>query len=99
MSGPRNRNRSRGRRRRRREQREEREQQAIATLEPTYDEPIQIGSAITVGELAELLQRSAVDVIKELMTSGIMATINQQIDYDAAAGCRRELRRRAASSG
>ena len=86
MSGPRNRNRSRGRRRRRREQREEREQQAIATLEPTYDEPIQIGSAITVGELAELLQRSAVDVIKELMTSGIMATINQQIDYDAAAG-------------
>ena len=55
-------------------------------MEPTYDEPIQIGSAITVGELAELLQRSAVDVIKELMTSGIMATINQQIDYEAAAG-------------
>lgn len=54
-------------------------------MEPTYDEPIQIGSAITVGELADLLQRSAVDVIKELMGNGVMATINQQIDYDAAA--------------
>jgi translation initiation factor IF-2 len=57
----------------------------VATIEPTYDEPIEIGSAITVGELAELLQRSAVDVIKELMSSGIMATINQQIDFDAAS--------------
>jgi translation initiation factor IF-2 len=57
----------------------------VATIEPTYDEPIEIGSAITVGELAQLLQRSAVDVIKELMSSGIMATINQQIDFDAAS--------------
>ncbi len=78
------RGRSRGRRRRRRDQNTEREQQ-VATIEPTYDEPIAIGSAITVGELGELLQRSAVDVIKELMTDGVMATINQQIDYDAAA--------------
>lgn len=79
-----NRGRSRGRRRRRRDQNSDRDQQ-VATMEPTYDEPVQIGSAITVGELAELLQRSAVDVIKELMTNGVMATINQQIDYEAAA--------------
>ncbi|MEZ4522881.1 MAG: translation initiation factor IF-2 [Thermomicrobiales bacterium] len=85
MSTSRSRGRSRGRRRGRRDQDGDRSQQSVATMEPTYDEPIQIGSAITVGELAELLQRSAVDVIKELMTNGIMATINQQIDYDAAA--------------
>ena len=88
MSASRSRGQSRGRRRRRRDrdQNGARDQQSVATMEPTYDEPVQIGSAITVGELAELLQRSAVDVIKELMTNGVMATINQQIDYDAAAG-------------
>ena len=79
------RGRSRGRRRGRRDQNEDRSRQSVATIEPTYDEPIEIGSAITVGELAERLQRSAVDVIKELMANGIMATINQQIDFDAAA--------------
>ena len=77
--------RSRGRKRGRRDQSEDRSRQSVATMEPTYDEPIVIGSAITVGELAERLQRSAVDVIKELMANGIMATINQQIDFDAAA--------------
>ncbi len=84
-SGTHSRGRSRGRRRGRRDQREDQAQQAVATAEPTYDEPIEIGSAITVGELAELLNRSAVDVIKELMSNGIMATINQQIDFDAAS--------------
>ncbi|CAN5478657.1 hypothetical protein BH23CHL2_BH23CHL2_15480 [soil metagenome] len=85
MSAQRSRGRSRGRRRGRRDQNEEQNDQSVATIEKTYDEPIEIGSAVTVGELAELLDRSAVDVIKELMSVGIMATINQQINYDAAA--------------
>ncbi len=85
MSASRSRGRSRGRRRGRQDQNSDFEQQSVATIEQTYDEPIQIGSAITVGELGELLQRSGIDVIKELMSSGIMATLNQQIDYEAAA--------------
>jgi len=40
---------------------------------------------LTVGELAEKLETTGVEVIKELMKLGMMATINQQIDYATAA--------------
>jgi len=40
---------------------------------------------LTVRELASVLGVSAIDVIKELMNNGIMANINQQLDYDTAA--------------
>jgi len=40
---------------------------------------------LTVKELGELLGVSAVEIIKALMKSGVMANINQQIDYDTAA--------------
>ena len=46
---------------------------------------IEIPSFLTVRELADLLQASPIDVIKELMSNGIIANINQQIDYDTAA--------------
>ena len=46
---------------------------------------IQIPDALSVRQLAELLQASAIDVIKQLMKKGIMANINQIIKYDAAA--------------
>ncbi len=46
---------------------------------------IEVPDFITVRELATLMQVSPIDVIKELMTNGIMANINQQIDYDTAA--------------
>jgi translation initiation factor IF-2 len=38
-----------------------------------------------VRQLANLLQISAIDIIKQLMKNGIMANINQIIDYEAAA--------------
>lgn len=41
--------------------------------------------ALTVRQLASLLGISPIDVIKELMNNGIMANINQQIDYETAA--------------
>ncbi len=47
--------------------------------------PVELPSLLTVKELSERLGVSAVDVIKTLMKSGIMANINQQIDYDTAA--------------
>jgi len=46
---------------------------------------IKIPSSLSVRQLAALLQIDAVDVIKQLMRSGIMANINQVIDYQAAA--------------
>ena len=41
-------------------------------------------SQLTVGDLAEKLQLSVAEVIKELMMSGIMATVNQTIDINTA---------------
>jgi len=46
---------------------------------------IEIPHALSVRQLADLLQASAVDIIKRLMRNGIMANINQVIDYEAAA--------------
>ena len=40
---------------------------------------------ITVRELAQEMQTSPIDVIKALMSNGVMASINQQIDFDTAA--------------
>ncbi|RLD04616.1 MAG: translation initiation factor IF-2, partial [Chloroflexi bacterium] len=46
---------------------------------------IEIPAAIGVRDLAELMGKSPIDVIKSLMTNGVMASINQQIDFDTAA--------------
>jgi len=46
---------------------------------------VEIPEFTTVRDLAEILGVSPIDVIKELMNNGIMATINQQIDYDTSA--------------
>lgn len=45
---------------------------------------IQIPDFITVRELAGEMNASPIDVIKQLMNNGIMANINQQIDFDTA---------------
>ena len=44
-----------------------------------------IPHALTVRQLADILGISAVEVIKYLMRSGIMASINQVVDFDSAA--------------
>jgi translation initiation factor IF-2 len=46
---------------------------------------VTLPSVLTIGELAEKLHATGVEVIKELMKLGMMATINQQIDYATAA--------------
>jgi translation initiation factor IF-2 len=40
---------------------------------------------LSVSELAEHLETSGIEVIRELMKLGIMANLNQQVDYDTAA--------------
>ncbi|MBM3154702.1 MAG: translation initiation factor IF-2 [Chloroflexi bacterium] len=42
-------------------------------------------AALTVKQLADLMGISAIDVIKQLMRHGVMANINQAIDFDTAA--------------
>jgi translation initiation factor IF-2 len=46
---------------------------------------IEIPHSVAVRHLAELLEVSAVDIIKQLMRNGIFANINQVIDFDTAA--------------
>ncbi len=46
---------------------------------------VEIPPFLTVRELAERVGASPIDVIKRLMSNGIMASINQQIDFDTAA--------------
>jgi len=46
---------------------------------------LEVPQSLSVRQLAELLQISAIDIIKQLMRNGIMANINQVIDYEAAA--------------
>ena len=45
---------------------------------------ITIPDEITVGELAQKLKVTASEVIKRLMMMGVMATVNQTVDYDTA---------------
>ncbi len=46
---------------------------------------VEIPQSVAVRHLAELLQVSAIDIIKQLMRNGIFANINQVIDYETAA--------------
>lgn len=46
---------------------------------------VEIPHSVSVRQLAELMQVSAIDIIKQLMRDGIFANINQVIDYEVAA--------------
>jgi translation initiation factor IF-2 len=46
---------------------------------------IELPANVTVRQLADMIKASPIDIIKQLMSNGMMATINQQIDYDTAA--------------
>lgn len=45
---------------------------------------IEIPESITVKDLSQEMKKTTADVIKKLLGYGIMATINQEIDYDTA---------------
>lgn len=46
---------------------------------------IELPASITVRELAKAIDSSPIEIIKNLMANGVMANINQQIDFDTAA--------------
>ena len=55
-------------------------------VERAKKQPLQITvpDEITVGELASRLKVTASEVVKKLMMMGVMATVNEVIDYDTA---------------
>ncbi len=52
---------------------------------PAPAKQVEIPRVLSVKELADLMTVSPVEVIKELMKNGVMAAINQVIDFDTAA--------------
>src|SRR5882757_8526477 len=50
----------------------------------TMARTIEIEDMITVGTLAEKLQLPATRLIGELLKNGVMATVNEKIDFDTA---------------
>ncbi len=52
---------------------------------------IELPASITVRDLAQRMEASPIQVIKILMSNGVMANINQQIDFDTAAVVASEL--------
>lgn len=58
---------------------------SLSALKKVERSVIEIPQSLTVKDLAELLQVSPAQVIKELLNNGFMANINQTIDYETAA--------------
>ncbi len=50
----------------------------------TLDEVIELGETIVIKDLAEKLKRNPVEVIKTLIFQGVMANMNQEIDFNTA---------------
>jgi len=66
-------------------------QQAEGRRAAVLSGPVVLGSVVTVGELADAIGVSPIDVIKTLMARGIMASINQQVDFETAASVAEEF--------
>jgi translation initiation factor IF-2 len=52
---------------------------------------VELPGTVTVRQLATLTKSSPIDIIKQLMSNGVMANINQQLDFDTAALIAQEL--------
>lgn len=61
------------------------QKQAVKTPATNGKHTIEVPPVITVRELASLFSISPIEIIKQLMSNGIMANINQQIDFDTVA--------------
>ncbi len=64
---------------------------SVQTIDPRERGAVELPATITVKELAELFGVNPADVIRELIKSGIFATINQLIDRDTASLVASEL--------
>lgn len=64
---------------------------AVKRAAPVVREAVTLPGVLSVNELAEHLELSGVEIIRELMKQGIMASLNQQVDYETAAKVAQEL--------
>jgi translation initiation factor IF-2 len=46
---------------------------------------IQLPASVVIRDLAQKIEKSPIEIIKKLMANGVMATINQAVDFDTAA--------------
>jgi translation initiation factor IF-2 len=46
---------------------------------------IELPAGIVIRDLAQKIEKSPIEIIKKLMANGVMATINQSVDFDTAA--------------
>jgi len=51
----------------------------------TNGNKIELPASIVIRDLAQIVGKSPIDLIKKLMSNGVMATINQSVDFDTAA--------------
>ncbi|HAP66236.1 MAG TPA: translation initiation factor IF-2, partial [Nitrospinae bacterium] len=65
--------------------------EVVKSVEPEEKGKVLIGEAITVKELSEKMGVPSTDVIKKLMEIGIMSTINQVIDPEAALSVAKKM--------
>ncbi|HEY2980474.1 MAG TPA: translation initiation factor IF-2 N-terminal domain-containing protein, partial [Anaerolineales bacterium] len=49
------------------------------------DGKLELPSSIIIRDLAQKIEKSPIEIIKKLMTNGVMASINQAVDFDTAA--------------
>ncbi len=64
---------------------------AVKRAAPVVREPITLPPVLSVAELADKMEVSGIEVIRELMKIGIMANLNQQVDYATAAQVAEEM--------
>ena len=60
-------------------------EKAPQPTETAKKKQVELPRSLSVRQLADMLQVSAIDIIKQLMRKGIMANINQIIDFDIAS--------------
>lgn len=58
---------------------------AELTVPKAIKRRVKVGESITVGELAKRMGIKSSEIIKQLLSMGVMANINYPIDYDSAA--------------
>ncbi len=51
----------------------------------TNGNKLELPASIVIRDLAQKIEKSPIDLIKKLMSNGVMATINQAVDFDTAA--------------
>lgn len=64
---------------------QEKDERRRTRLEATSDKAIALPTVMTVRTFAELLEVPLTEVMRELMSAGVFASVNERLDFDTAA--------------